>query len=256
MSDAVNIVLKRVEDITGKPVLVQADPALTVIATSRLASASVPAHLIRYNPSAKLNADYLTCFQCGFIIRTFQTEPEARFEVGSTYRGRKDVEQLLRDHGRRPGATAVPKLMRDGIRDQIYDGLIRQLRSVPIGLRVDRWLLSEFPSLSDQQRSIALRQLNENLGALAPEIKKFAPIKIVEANIVMNCAFAAFWAAIWRDSTQSSPYLAAGFLSRGEELLTMLDELPPDPQHDRKLIQSWGDRLGLTGWFEFAPLRG
>ncbi len=253
--DAVNEVLRSVEYATGTPVVVVADPTLKVIATIKAAGPSGPAHLLRVNPSAQAQADYLTVFQCGFILRMAALDPAEQYEVGSTPEGRKQTERLLRDHGRRPGAKEFPKAMRESVRDQFYDGLIRQLRSVPLGLRVDSWIISKYPSLADQQRAITLRQLRENLQALSPELRKIAPPKVYDGNGTMNAAFAAFWAKAWNDPVQASPFKAAGLLDRGQELVSIMDRVPTDPSHDRTLIEEWGNHLGLAGWFAFVPYR-
>ena len=80
------------------------------------------------------------------------------------------------------------------LRDQLFDGLMTQLRSIPIGLRVDSWIMREYPELSELQQKAAMQQLQENLQVLSPEIKKIAPTKILTANLSMNAAFAEFWA--------------------------------------------------------------
>ena len=55
---------------------------------------------------------------------------------------------------------------------RIITGLMLQLRSVPVGLRVDRWSTSTYPSLRDLQRTSIERQLGENAQALSTEVKK------------------------------------------------------------------------------------
>jgi hypothetical protein len=72
----------------------------------------------------------------------------------------------------------------------------------------------------------------------------------------MNAAFAVFWARTWGDPAHTSPYKAAGMLERGEQVLALHDRVPADPAHDRELLETWGDFLGLTGWFEFVSSQG
>jgi hypothetical protein len=67
-------VIKRVETTTGRPVLVQADPSLSVLATVKMARGTAPAHLVRFKPGSTA-PDYLVCFQCGFILRLFANPP-------------------------------------------------------------------------------------------------------------------------------------------------------------------------------------
>jgi hypothetical protein len=39
--------------------------------------------------------------------------------------------------------------------DQLFDGLMTQLRSVPIGLRVDAWLAADYSELRELQQAFA-----------------------------------------------------------------------------------------------------
>jgi hypothetical protein len=245
-----NELLDRVLAATGKPVLATAERSLAVMATSTAANSTAPAHLIRYNPTFQRAADYLICFQCGFLLRQNDVPRGERREVRPTWHGRKEVEKLLRGHGRQRGNATVPKEMRDHVRDQMYDGLIRQLRSVPVGLRIDEWLSTDFPAIVPQQRDMIDRQLRENLGALSPEIRRIAPTKVFAANVGMNAAFAAYWSDKWQDPTTVTPYEAAGFSNLGQELLAIWRDVAREPAHDYELIEGWGKHLGLSGWFE------
>ena len=244
-------VLQQVHDVTGRPVLVSTDPKLKLIATSKMARGSYPAHLITYNPAISANADYVICFQCGFLIRSFSVPAEKRFDVTGSWRGRKDTELLLTEHLRDSKLSSLPKESKEHLSNQMFDGLILQLRSMPIGLRVDAWIDAQYPKLAEQQRPIIERQLNEAMKVLSPELRRFAPAKIFGANVGMSSAFASYWARSWADPTQLSAYKAFGNLSTGETLLKMLDEIPSDPTNDRQLIEAWGNHLGLSGWFDF-----
>lgn len=247
-------VMQQVDDVTGLPVLVNADPSLKLIATSTIARGSAAAHLISFNPAVSASADYVICFQCGFILRTFSVPASERVDLQGTWRGRKDAEKLLADH-LRGSKLSLPKETKAYLRDQMFDGLLRQLRSVPIGLRVDSWIALEYPELADQQRTIIGRQLNENMAALSPEIRRFAPAKVFNANLAMNSAFAAYWARAWSDPPLLSPYRAMGSPGSGDLLLKSFDEIPDVPTSDRILMATWGDQLGLSGWCEFAPFK-
>jgi len=81
-----------------------------------------------------------------------------------------------------------------------------QLRSMPIGLRVDTWILRHYPELSNLQRSATLRQLRDNLAVLGPDIRKIAPARVYKASMAMNAAFALFWGREWGDPALLLPY--------------------------------------------------
>jgi hypothetical protein len=252
-NEIVNIITARAEEVSGTPVLVNPDPSLQLYATVKMARGGAPAHVISYNPRSAA-PDYAVAFQCGYIIRTFSVNENNRLDVGGSYWGRKEANKLVTEHLRRTSGS-VSKEVREQVAVQIYDGLVRQLRSMPVGLRVDGWLASEYPDLHEQQRVMIARQLNDNLGTLRPEVKKMAPDKVYSANVGMNAAFASFWARKWNEPEHVVGYKAAGFLDLGEKLLNMYDEVPDHPGHDRQLIESWGEATGINGWYEFVPFR-
>ena len=51
-------VLKLVEETTGLPVIVRFDPAMTTLASVKIAQGSAPAHFLTYNPKVSLNLGF------------------------------------------------------------------------------------------------------------------------------------------------------------------------------------------------------
>ncbi len=200
-------VLRQVEQVTGVPVIVNSDPALPLLASMKMARGVAPAHVVTYNPRTA-NADYAICYQCGFILRIAATPEDQRFDVAGTYRGRKDTEKMVTEHLQQTGKS-IPKEKRETFRDQIYDGLIRQLRSVPVGLRVDGWLSQDHAGLIEQQRAMISRQLQDNNVVLGPDIRAATPAKVYAANVTINAAFAAYWSRKWSDPAFVTPYTVA-----------------------------------------------
>lgn len=248
-----NEVLRSVEEVTGRPVLVQPDPSLgTILAKVNMARGSAAAHLVTYNPSAGASADYGICSQCGFLLRTFGVPKQDRFSVGGSASGRKEAEQLLIEHHRMRGRP-LPKEVFSGLLERLFGGLILQLRSMPISVRVDAWIQRSYPELAEQQKKAIVRQLNDNSMSLKPEVREIAPDKFIQSSVDMNAGFALYWARAWSDPLLGVPYKSSGNLEIGEKLLGLLDEIPDDPAHDKKLIDAWGSHVGLNGWYEFLP---
>jgi hypothetical protein len=135
--------------------------------------------------------------------------------------------------------------------DQLFDGLMIQLRSVPIGLRVDAWLASEYGELHEMQRAFALRQLQDNQQVLTADVRQLAVSPIYEASIAMNSAFAAYWARAMDQPSFVVPFTATG-VRAGGDLLAIWDAMDPHPTRDRDLIEAWADKLGLRGWYEWV----
>ena len=246
-----NEVLRSVEEVTGRPVLVQPDPSLgTILAKVNMARGSAAAHLVTYNPAAGASADYGICSQCGFLLRTFGVPEQDRFSLGGSTSGRKDAEQLLTEHHRMRGRP-LSKEVFSNLLERLFGGLILQLRSMPISVRVDAWIQRSYPELAEQQKKAIVRQLNDNSMSLKPEVREIAPDKIIQASVDMNAGFALYWARAWGDPLLAVPYKSSGKLEIGEKLLSLLDEIPDDPANDKKLIDAWGSHVGLNGWYEF-----
>ena len=252
MNASVESATQAVEHASGIPVIVQADTSMKLISKVVVARNSAPAHLVLFNPKYGEATDYHIVFQCGFVLRIYQTPPELRFNVVSTDAGRREVAQLVTDHLRR-GKMTFPEQAVNELSQQLYDGLCLQLRSIPVGMRVDRWIRDTYPALAEQQQASALRQLAENQGTLSPQVKAIAPDRVYNASIGMTAALAAFWGKIFEDTTQTIPYKVGGHLAVGERLLGLLEGCPPEPASDRDLIQGWGTELGVQGWYALAP---
>ena len=253
LQNVTNEVLRTVEEVTGRPVLVQPDPSLkSILAKVVMARGSAAAHLVTYNPSAGASADYAICSQCGFLLRTFGVPEQERFSGGGSSSGRKEAERLLLEHHKMRGRP-LSKEVFSGLLERLFGGLILQLRSMPISVRVDAWIQRSYPELAEQQKKAIVRQLNDNSMSLKPEVREIAPDKIIQANIDMNAGFALFWSRAWNDPLLAVPYKSSGKMEIGEKLLRLIDEIPDDPAHDKQLIDSWGSHVGLNGWYEFLP---
>ena len=252
MREEARSAMRAVEEATGVPVLVTDDPSLRTMATIKPAKSGAPAHLLRYNPKFASLADYLIAFQCGFSLRLFLAPDTSRYELAGTDHGRQTAGRLVGDHLEK-GALKLPPQAVTGLRDQLYDGLMLQLRSMPVGLRVDAWVRKEYPGLHEQQEDAARRQLAENQQALGPQVRQIAPERIYGASVGMSAAFAAFWGRTLADPSVVVPYRVAGLLALGEDLLRLLDEIPDEAASDKRLVEAWGDRIGVTGWFRLIP---
>ena len=252
MNASVESATQAVEQASGIPVIVQADTSMKLIAKVVVARNSAPAHLVLFNPKHGEATDYHIVFQCGFVLRIYQTPPELRFNVVSTDPGRREVAKLVSDHLRR-GKVNLPEQAVNELSQQFYDGLCLQLRSIPVGMRVDRWIRDTYPALAEQQKASALRQLAENQCTLSPKVKALAPDRVYNASIGMTAALAAFWGKMYGDTTQTIPYKVGGHLSVGERLLALLEGCPSEAASDRDLIQGWGTELGVQGWYALAP---
>ena len=157
-----NRVIERVETLTGYPVTIDEDVHISTLATVRIAGPSQPFTHIRFNPKSRTFREYVICFQCGFALRQLALPEHDRFAIAATFRGKKELDRSLKEHLQANRGGRISKDVRDKIAAQMLNGIILQLRSMPIGLRIDDWLFNEYPGLRDQQRESAIQQLEDN----------------------------------------------------------------------------------------------
>ena len=245
-------ILEQVEQVTQKPVQLLPNPALPTLANIKAARGASPAHFLTYRPEAQ-GIDYAIAFQCGFILRIYQNPPEARFEFGGQEEGRASVRKSLAG----PGGTLKPYNLTEAavktVADQMFDGLMTQLRSLPIGMRVDAWLHADYPGLhAAQEKSFATQQAEAAL-ALSPKIRAMTPPTLFSANSAMNAAYALFCDRLLGRPLYGVPYRSTGVADRGQALLDLWDGIPADAAHDRTLVDAWGNDLGLSDWYMWLP---
>lgn len=249
--DETQAVLARVEALTGQPVEILRDAELPYLARITRARAGTPAHILRVNPT--LGApDYLIIYECAFIVRLYETPPDERREFSGAATGRDEVQRLVK----RAGQTArLPDVALAQLVDQLYDGILIQLRSYPIGMRIDAWIHETYPALDALQREAIAKQQQDNLSVLRPEVKAFAPKPLYDANAAMNAAYAIFCDRLFGKAGYAIPYRSAGHEKRGRRLLTILETVPAGATRDRDLVDAWAVELGLSGWYRWIPMR-
>jgi len=234
--------IRKVEELSGKPVHVKEDPELKVMATVSPARGIAPAHFLSYRPGTKA-VDYLVACQLGFLVRLYSCPAEERMEVVALS---GEQERGIEAMGLADSAPDFARMM--------ISSITQQLRTYPVGTRVDNWIWNNLPELREQQEHSVREQLAENGRALAPEIRAKFPKPLVDANTTMNAAYAELWGGVLGDRRFSIPYKAMGYGAKAGELLAVLREVPDDPAADHLLIERWAGILGLGGSFHFSPM--
>jgi hypothetical protein len=244
-------ILQRVEEVTGIPVEIIQDADQPHLARVTRARAGIPAHILRVNPT--LGApDYLIAYQCGFLLRLYDTPIEGRRDFAGTAEGRTEVERLVKRAGQ---TVRLPNAVLPQLVEQFLTGILFQVRSYPIGMRIDAWIHETYPALDSVQREGVTRQQKDNSSVLRPDVKRIAPKPIYDANATMNAAYAIFCDRVFGKAGYSIPYRSAGYEKRGRALLDIWESVPDDPEHDRVLVDAWATELGLAGWYQWVPLQ-
>jgi hypothetical protein len=252
LSDITQQVLQLVEARSGIHVHVEADPNLpdTMLAKVIMARGKLALHQVSYRPDSSSAPDYLICKQAGCILRVFDTPPAKRFDFAVSPEAHVAVERLVKAHmaAKVVSPQALPQLCQ-----MLGGGLLSHLRSIPVGMRVDRWLATDFPALAELQKASVLRQLQDSVATLAPQHRQVSPQKIFHATQAISAAFASFWAGRLNQPQLTLPFKAAGFLQAGQELLAIWESTPDVAENDRTIIDAWAEKLGIAGWHQWVP---
>jgi hypothetical protein len=234
-------IIAEVERHSGRPVHVEEDSSLKTLAQVTPARGVSPAHFFRYQPGNPA-ADYLVAYQLGFVARLFSCPPDHRFDLIST----PEEDQV-----------AIAELGLTGLTEPLTtflrSSLLTQLRTCPVGIRLDRWIRDRFPGLQPAQHLAAKQQLLQNEASLNPDLRNRFPKALVDINTAMNAAFALFWASETNEPRLAIPYSLLGVDTVGRRLLALLEEIPDDPAHDKPLIEAWAKELGMERYFHFKP---
>jgi len=239
-----------VEAQTTFPVHVIPDSSLGTFSAMSVARGSQPFHIIKYRPVPGQDLDYLICSQCGFILRKFAVPEGQRMDFVSSKQGRDTAMILVKDVVAKKFNLNAAQL--EDFRDQILNGTLIHLLSVPISLRVGAWLRKDHPELRDLQKQEVLRDLRQNQETLDPKIRQTFPAKIYNATQAINAAFAMFWAEQLQDMQIAAPWLT-DYRREGIELLQALRDIPDVPAQDQHLVDRWADILKLTSWYAWVP---
>lgn len=252
LNETTQKVLRLVEARSGIPVHVEPDPSLpgTLLAKVVMARGRLALHRVLYRPDSSSPPDYLICAQAGFILRLFDTPPENRFDFAASAEGDAAVERLVKAH---PVGKALPPNALPQLCQMLRDGLLHHLLSIPLGMRVDRWLATEFPALAELQKESILRQAQDSIATLAPQHSRVSPQKIYDATEAISAAFSVFWAGRLNQPQLALPFKAAGYLKAGQELLTIWESTPDVAENDRSIIDRWAEKLGIAGWYQWVP---
>lgn len=233
--------IRRVEELSGKPVHVREDPQLKVLAVVTPARGAAPAHFLRHRPGVA-NLDYLLVYQLAFVERQLSLPPERRMEVVSLPEEQQaGIESL--------GLEDFPA----DFAKSMVGNVVTQARTYSVGCRVDEMVRDTMPELRAQQEASIRGQLAENARALAPEIRQKFPKPLVDANTAMNAAFALRWSEWLGDPRHAVAYRALGCEGKARELLAVLADVPAAPEHDAELIARWAEIAGVRQAFHFEP---
>jgi hypothetical protein len=251
LGTSVEQVLQLVEEATGVPVYIEADSNLprNILAQLTPAGGDMPFHRVAYQADRSSSPDYLIVYQCGFLLRHYAVPTKDRVEFAITDMAEQTVRQWVRNDPSTPGLAENTV---GSLTSLLFKGILNQLRSIPVGLRVDSWILEDYPDLAPFQREAAMKQLDDNAAGLRPDEQGTMPERALAASLAMSAAFASYWVEKLGQPQITLPYRATGYLAAGQALIDLWRSIPDDPASDKRLIDAWAVWLGLQGWYQWV----
>lgn len=237
--------IELLESLSGRSVEFVRRDDLPVLATLQIARDGATVHFLHYRPD-KGPIDYLVCQQVGIVIRFFQLPDDERMDFTSDGRGAKVLQEMLSASS---NLSKTDKEMLPAFAKKLNEWALMQIRSIPVGMRVDAWLHASFPALRALvAKGLAIQQ-QMNADILGQRVGNLTvpPIQLAPA-----AAYALFTDRLLGTSRYAIPFEAAGALSDGQSLLKLFDTIQDDPSHDRQLADSWAQHLGMSGWYDWT----
>ena len=236
---------------TDYPLLVTEQPRTGYDSQLRMGSSSHPYHHLICDPAYRQHLVHFLVNAAFKIRRVWELPPEDRLlPIGDARRRLpEDDETELRQRLKgMPDAT-----VRD-LSTFLYRGLLQQLTSMPIDIRVEREIAATFVGHAEAQRAYLRRQVADLEPHFAPEIEAFAPARLYSACTAMNIVLAAEAADLAGVKPgqvfRESPHRVLG--ERLREIARLTDE--PGYHGDRALTDAWAEELGLRDWYEWERL--
>jgi hypothetical protein len=241
-------IINQVEQVTELPIRFAEDASLPVIANLRIARNGAKEHVLTLRPGGE-SLDYVVAYQCGYVLRLYETPPDQRFDFAAIPSDAADRMIPLLRAMLAPG-DAAPELQ--AVAERMSHWLLLTLRSLPVGLRIDRWIHDAYPALRDQQSASLTLQQEENAGHIRWRAGK---VRFPPQFLAIDAVHALFTDRLLGTGYFATPYQVVGVVDDGMRLLNILDELPADPKADRALVEAWGTALGIRDWFNWVPFQ-
>jgi len=201
-----------------------------------------PAHIIRVNADRRQYADYIVAVQCGMLLVLWSDPTKVPGMALEKAKG----DFLARKWAATKQLAALPSDSALKMAHFYVDGLVRQVSSTPLEIRVANLCYESCSSLRDMQAELLTAHLRGISEAFSPKIKERAPQDVFEKNMAMNAAFALNWARISSSRICLLPYESTGHTDAGQKLLTIVDTAAAHTSENHmRTVDAWAEELSL-----------
>jgi hypothetical protein len=132
------------------------------------------------------------------------------------------------------------------------EGLLKQLHSEPLEIRVVNLCFDSCPSLRDSQAELLTAHLRGISGAFSPKVRDRSPQEAFQKNMAMNAALALNWARLSGSRLCLLPYESTGYIDAGQKLLDAVDAEPGQTSANHlRTVDSWAGQLSLRTLYQW-----
>ena len=235
-----------VEEMTGYSVVIDVIDGIQENAQMLSARPGNPVHLIRVNSAHRRYADYIVAVQCGMLL-VLWSDPT---KVPELVLDPQKCDYWSKRWSGSKQMASMPKESALRMADLYLQGLIQQVQSLPMEIRVARICFESCPGLREMQHEMLTTHLRNLSEIFAPQIRQQVPAELFDKNVAMNAAIAKAWGVLSDSRLPTIPYEAIGCLEKGETLLAVLDALPENTSGNHvKVVDAWAEQLGMSSLF-------
>ena len=241
-------------DRTGYPLLLSEEPGIGYDSELRVARPSRCVHEVAYVPEYREYRVHFLVNGAFKILRLWDMPQEERYVPATEVRKGLPLEDFVELRNK------LPDFPRDQLEQVLskflYQGIIRQLTSMPVDIRVEKELAEALPEHWEAQKAYLERQVRDLEPTFLPEMEKFCPEKLYSASTAMNVVLADEAAEI-AGVPVSRRIKETSCRPLGEKLREVLHSVQePACRGDRLATDAWARELGLEGWYEWVRLEG
>lgn len=244
-------ILETVKKITGKGVRLEHEPGLVgAYGHIRIARKDMSEHILYYRLEKYIN--YTIAHECDHIIRMFNVRPEYRKLPCSTVENRRTgITQLETDIIKL--SAKVPEKVFLQIVKSWYDGTIGWLESMPIDVKIEKWIYDNCPEIREEQQEETDIIMKEGATCTNRFYKQNNPKKVCDAMISLGYAY-----AICIDSILGTNYsndYDKVFDEFGERVLKIVKIILSEDkgyEQDINNVDQIAKLLGLDKWYSWT----
>ena len=207
-----------------------------------------PAHIIRVSADRRQHADYIVAVQCGMLLMLWSDPtkvPGMAFE-------KSKCDYLAGKWAKTKQLSVLPAETATTTANFYLEGLLKQLSSTPLEIRVANLCFESCASLRDMQAESFNAHLRGISGAFSPTIKQRAPQEVFQKNVAMNAALALNWARLSGSRLCLLPYESTGNVAAGQKLLDAVDAATAQTSENHmRTIDAWADQLSLRALYRW-----